>query len=346
MTTDPRKESLSPTPTQATDTSARSTPSSQRVRLLDTVRTIIQARHYSRRTEKAYTGWIRRFILFHGKQHPNKMGHDEISAFLTYLATERKVSASTQNQAMSALLFLYRDVLDVQIDWINMVRAKRPFRLPVVMTREEVRILLNAMSGTPWLVASLLYGSGLRITEGLRLRVKDLDFASEALSVRDGKGQKDRLTVLPSSLEEALTSHLQRVRKQHHQDLERGVGRVMMPNALALKYPNAQAEWGWQWVFPATRHYYSREDGEARRHHLHETVVQRAFKEAVRSIGLTKQASCHTLRHSFATHLLEGGYDIRTIQELLGHKDVATTMIYTHVLNRGGRGVKSPLDRQ
>ena len=314
-------------------------------RLLDAVRTVIRARHYSRRTEKAYTGWIRRFIISHDKRHPKSMGHDEISSFLSHLATQRKVSASTQNQAMSALLFLYRNVLGMQLDWVNIVRAKRPFRIPVVMTREEVRILLDSMSGTPWLVASLLYGSGLRITEGLRLRVKDLDPGAGAILVRDGKGQKDRVTMLPSSLEDPLNAHLERVRKQHQADLEKGMGRVALPSALASKYPNAAGEWAWQWVFPATRHYVSSEDGEYRRHHLHESVVQRAFKEAVRRIGLAKQASCHTLRHSFATHLLESGHDIRTIQELLGHKDVATTMIYTHVLNRGGRGVTSPLDR-
>lgn len=310
------------------------------------VRAAIRARHYSHRTEKAYVGWIRRFVVFHGRRHPRTMGHDEIAAFLSHLATGRKVSASTQNQALSALLFLYREVLGVQLDWVNIVRAKRPFRLPVVMTREEVRILLDAMAGTPWLVASLLYGGGLRITEGLRLRVKDLDFTTRVITVHDGKGQKDRVTVLPLSLVEPLTSHLDRVRKQHQADREQGLGCVALPAALAVKYPRAREEWAWQWVFPATRHYVDDETGKRHRHHLHESVVQRAFKEAVRRIGLVKPASCHTLRHSFATHLLENGYDIRTIQELLGHKDVATTMIYTHVLNRGGRIVKSPLDNR
>ncbi|TDI33396.1 MAG: integron integrase [Acidobacteria bacterium] len=313
-------------------------------RLLDSVREAIRARHYSRRTEKAYLGWVRRFVFFHQKRHPKSMGRVEISSFLSHLATVRKVSASTQNQALSALLFLYRHVLGIQLDWVKIVRAKRPFRLPVVLSRAEVHILLDAMSGTAWLVASVLYGSGVRLTEGLCLRVKDLDFAQRVVTVRDGKGQKDRVTVLPFALIDPLTAHLERVRHQHRADRVRGLGYVALPAALAAKYPRAQEEWAWQWVFPATRHYTDSESGRKHRHHLHESVVQRAFKEAVRRVGLTKQASCHTLRHSFATHLLEEGYDIRTIQELLGHKDISTTMIYTHVLNRGGVSVKSPLD--
>lgn len=323
---------------------ARPAATSGETCLDDSVRAVIRARHYSRRTERAYIGWVRRYIMFHRDRHPKTMGHDEISAFLSHLATERKVSASTQNQALSAILFLYREVLGIQLDWVKIVRAKRPFRLPVVMTREEVRVLLDAMSGTPWLVASLLYGGGMRLTEGLRVRIKDIEFTRREITIRDGKGQRDRVTVLPFSIVDPLTSHLERIRRQHQADREQGLGCVAIPSALAVKYPRAREEWAWQWVFPATRHHVDSDTGERRRHHLHESVVQRAFKQAVRRIGLVKPASCHTLRHSFATHLLEGGYDIRTIQELLGHKDVATTMIYTHVLNRGGRGVRSPLD--
>ena len=312
--------------------------------LLDRVRRAIRTLHYSHRTEKAYAGWIRRFILFHGKRHPREMGHEEICLFLSHLATHRKVSASTQNQAMSALLFLYRDVLNVELDWLKVVRAKRPRRLPVVMTREEVRAVLAAMCGTPWLVTSLLYGSGLRLLEALRLRVKDVDQGRMEVTIRDGKGGKDRVTVLPSALVTPLAAHLERTRAQHLRDLAEGAGHVRVPSAIAVKYPRAPGEWPWQWVFPATRQYVDRDDGEKRRHHLHESVIQRAVKAAVREAGVAKPVSCHTLRHSFATHLLESGYDIRTIQELLGHRDVTTTMIYTHVLNRGGQGVRSPLD--
>jgi integron integrase len=314
-------------------------------KLLDQVRQAITARHYSYRTEKSYIGWIRRFIVFHGKRHPAAMGEAEITAFLSALATQGRVSASTQSQALSALVFLYRVVLRTDIDWLNgIVRAKRPVRLPVVLTRREVRAILNQMQGTPLLMASLMYGAGLRLLECARLRIKDVDFAKGEITVRDGKGGKDRITMLPAALCRELSAHVYRVKKQHQRDLRRGLGSVALPEGIGRKYPRAEWEWGWQWVFPATRFYRDERSGRWRRHHLHESVLQRAVKEAVRASGIAKPASCHTFRHSFATHLLEAGYDIRTIQELLGHSDVSTTMIYTHVLNRGGKGVKSPLD--
>lgn len=273
------------------------------------------------------------------------MGESEIAGFLSSLAIERHLSASTQNQALNALLFLYREVLETKIGLIQgVVRAKRPRRLPVVLTKEEVKKVLGCVSGTSWLMAMLLYGAGLRLMECCRLRVKDIDFSRNQIIVRAGKGDKDRHTVLPVAAKEPLLRHLQAVKRQHEEDLRRGLGRVVLPNALERKYPNAGKEWGWQWVFPATSHYSDRATGEKRRHHLHESVVQRAFKEARLKAGILKPAGVHTLRHSFATHLLEDGYDIRTVQELLGHKDVTTTMIYTHVLNRGGRGVLSPAD--
>jgi integron integrase len=315
-------------------------------RLLDQVRAAIRQRHFSPRTEQAYVGWIRRYVLFHDKRHPAEMGEQEVARFLSSLATAGRVSASTQNQALSALLFLYGEVLGRRLDWLqNVARAKRPIRLPVVLTRQEVESILERLTGVPWLMASLLYGAGLRLMECARLRVKDIDFERNEITVRDGKGRKDRVTLLPQSLRGPLQEHLRRVRALHQKDLARGRGRVALPGALTLKYPNADREWGWQWVFPATRFYYDRLTGLRHRHHLHESVLQRAVKDAARLAGLAKPASCHTLRHSFATHLLEGGYDIRTIQELLGHSDVSTTMIYTHVLNRGGRGVRSPLDQ-
>ena len=274
------------------------------------------------------------------------MGEREVSSFLSHLATERRVSASTQNQALSALLFLYRNVLGRKLDWLNeVVRAKTAKRVPVVLTRDEVRAVISALEGEPRMVATLLYGSGLRLLEALRLRVKDLDFARGEIVVCAGKGDRDRRTMLPRGAARTLEAHLERVRTIHDADVANGAGWVELPHALSRKYPNAGREWAWQWAFPATRHYFHRETGQSRRHHLHETVMQRAVRIAVLKARIAKPASCHTFRHSFATHLLEDGYDIRTVQELLGHKDVSTTMIYTHVLNRGGRGVVSPADR-
>ena len=289
--------------------------------------------------------WIKRFIFFHGVRHPAEMGEPEINRFLTDLAVNKKVSASTQNQALSALLFLYQHVLNQPLGWINLaVRAKKPERLPVVLTQQEVKAILGFMEGSPKLVAALLYGAGLRLMECLRLRAKDVDFTTHQILGRDGKGQKDRITMLPVSVKEALAAPLTRVRQIHQQDLREGAGRVQLPGAWARKYPNADREWGWQWVFPAPTRYFDRQAKMRRRHHLHETVVQSAMKQAIQRAGIAKPATLHTLRHSFATHLLEDGYDIRTIQELLGHKDLSTTMIYTHVLNRGGRGVRRPAD--
>lgn len=323
-----------------------SPPLPPRPRLLDRVRDAIRTRHYSRRTEKAYVHWIRRFIFFHDKRHPAEMGPAEVSAFLSSLAVRDKVAASTQNQALSALLFLYRDVLGVDMPWLDdVVRAKRPQYLPVVLTREETRAVLQHLTGAPRIMALLLYGAGLRLLECCRLRVKDVDFATNQIVIRDGKGRKDRVTMLPAAAKTLLGAHLDRVRAQHQADLRRGAGWVELPGALLRKYPNAGREWPWQWVFPATRFYVDRLTGQRRRHHLHESVLQRAVKEAVRAAGIPKPATCHTLRHSFATHLLEDNHDIRTVQELLGHRDVSTTMIYTHVLNRGPAGVRSPADR-
>jgi integron integrase len=314
-------------------------------KLLDRVRDVIRTRHYSIRTEQAYVGWIRRFILFHDKRHPKEMGADEIEEYLTYLAVERNVAASTQNQALSALLFLYQNVLKKDLDRsIDAVRAKKPKRLPTVLTKEEAQQVLAAMSGTYQLIAKLLYGSGLRLVECLRLRVKDVDFEQRQIIVRDGKGAKDRVTVLPDSLVEPLRKHLLRVKMIHRQDLEDGYGAVYLPNALERKYPNANKEWIWQYVFPSSSLSEDPRSGIVRRHHLHESTGQKAVRKAAKLTRIEKHVTPHVFRHSFATHLLEDGYDIRTVQELLGHKNVKTTMIYTHVLNRGGLAVRSPLD--
>lgn len=315
--------------------------------LLTQVRVAIRTRHYSPRTEEAYVQWVRRFIRFCGLRHPRELGPSDVTRFLSSLAVDANVSASTQNQALAAIVFLYRDVLNMPVGWLStLVRAKRPRRVPVVFTREEVRRLLAQLQGRarPALVVELLYGSGIRLLEALRLRVKDVDFAQHQITVRGGKGDRDRHTMLPERIEGALLRHLAEVRAQHERDIARGSGWVALPGALGVKYPNAGREWGWQWVFPAGRPYEDAQTGQRRRHHMHETVVQRAFKEALHASAIPKKASCHTLRHSFATHLLESGYDIRTVQELLGHRSVETTMIYTHVLNRGGLGVRSPMD--
>jgi integron integrase len=320
-------------------------PTLQPPKLLDQLRSTLRLKHYAYKTEKSYLHWVKRFILFHQKRHPKDMGTIEIEAFLTHLATDLHVAASTQNQAFSAILFLYREVLHQELDTpINALRAHPSRYLPTVLTHDQVLALLKHLTGTHQLIARVLYGSGLRLSEGLRLRVKDIDFAQSQIVVRDSKGQKSRVTMLPKSLIEDLTLHLQHVKRLHQQDLAQGNGLVQLPYALARKYPNAGREWVWQFVFPADRLCCDPRSGLVVRHHLHETGLQKAIKQAVRFAKIEKKVGCHTLRHSFATHLLQTGYDIRTIQELLGHKDVKTTMIYTHVLNRGGRGVRSPLD--
>jgi len=314
-----------------------------RPRLLDRVRAAIRVRHYSYRTEDAYVHWIKRYIFFHNVRHPADMGRDEINGFLSHLAVTERLSASTQNQAFNALLFLYKTVLEKDVGQLrDVVRAERRRRLPVVLTHEEVARLFAHVDGVVLLVCRLLYGSGLRLLEALRLRVKDLDFQRLEIIVRDGKGGKDRLTVLPATCRQELIDHLERVRQQHGEDLGRGLGRAPLPGALARKYGNADREWGWQYVFPASSHYTDRRTGVRHRHHLHETVIQKSVKQATRRAGITKPATPHTLRHSFATELIRAGYDIRTVQELLGHSDVSTTMIYTHVLNRGGRVAPAP----
>jgi integron integrase len=315
------------------------------LRLLDQLREAIRLRHYSIRTERAYVDWVRRFIHFHGRRHPARLGPAEVQDFLTHLAVERSVASTTQNQAKSALLFLYREVLGVQLPWLDeIVGAKQPQRLPVVLTPAEARALLAELSGTMELVASLLYGTGLRLIEALRLRVKDVEFHRRELVVRLGKGAKDRVTVLPENLVLPLQAHLAQVRALHQRDLAAGHGRVWLPDALGVKYPSAPRVWGWQWVFPSSVRSTDPRSGREHRHHLNETTVQKAIAVAARRARIVKPCSPHVLRHSFATHLLQAGYDIRTVQELLGHSDVKTTMIYTHVLNRGGRGVRSPLD--
>jgi integron integrase len=316
-------------------------------RLLDQLRDRIRLKHYSIRTEEAYADWVRRFILYHGKRHPKEMGRGEVEAFLTHLAVVGKVAASTQNQAKSALLFLYKEVLAQELPWLdNVESAKRPQRLPVVLTVDEVRAVLDRTGGTPGLILWLIYGAGMRVMECARLRVKDVDFARREILIREGKGFKDRVTMLPGRLALPLREHLMRVRELHARDLAAGYGEVYLPFALARKYPKAGRDWGWQYVFPSARLSTDPRSGVVRRHHADDKALQRALRQATREADVHKLATPHTLRHSFATHLLQSGYDIRTVQELLGHSDVSTTMVYTHVLNRGGRGVLSPLDLQ
>lgn len=312
---------------------------------LDSVRAAIRTRHYAHSTEKAYVNWIRQYIVFHGKRHPRELGGPEVERFLTHLATRAKVSASTQNQALSALLFMYRHILEIELPWLeNVVRAKRRMRVPVVLTPEEVRSVLENMYGTSRLVADLLYGSGMRRIEALRLRVGDLDFGYRQVTVRDSKGGKDRIVPLPDRVVAPLQAHLKRVQLLHEEDLALGHGEVWLPYALARKLPGAGREWCWQFVFPSQRLKPDRDDGIVRRFHAAPKAIGRALSRAARKAGITKRVGCHTLRHSFATHLLESGHDIRTVQELLGHADVSTTMIYTHVTRRGAGGVRSPLD--
>ncbi|MCA9076255.1 MAG: integron integrase [Planctomycetaceae bacterium] len=320
-------------------------PNQATPRLYDRIVETLRVRHYSRRTEEAYVHWIRRYLEFHGHQHPRHLGERDVNRFLTHLAVTEHVAASTQNQALSALLFLYEHVLEQPLDRIQgVVRARRSKRLPVVLTIDEVTRVMTHLDGNRWLIAMLLYGGGLRLLEGLRLRVKDLDFERAEITVREGKGDKDRVTMLPQAVISPLQKHLKCVRLIHEQDIADGYGRVELPHALARKYPNANREWCWQFVFPQERRWRNRKTGDQGRHHIDESLFSRSLKNAVRQAGLTKRVTSHTFRHSFATHLLTDGYDIRTVQELLGHKDVRTTMIYTHVLNRGGRGVRSPAD--
>jgi integron integrase len=314
-------------------------------KLLDQVRDVIRLKHYSYRTEQTYVHWIRRFILFHNKRHPQDMAVPEIEAFLTHLAVQEQVAASTQNQALSALLFLYRYVLRQELAAVDAIRAKPSRYLPTVLSVAEVIAILEQMTGVHQLVVQLLYGSGLRLREGLTLRVKDLDFAQRQIGIRNTKGHESRVTMLPLRLVEPLHYQLEQAKRLHQQDLQAGYGSVYLPFALERKYPHADRQWIWQYVFPAERRSVDPRSGVVRRHHLDESGLQKALKRAVHAAQVEKRVSCHTFRHSFATHLLEAGYDIRTVQELLGHKDVKTTMIYTHVLNRGGRGVRSPLDR-
>ena len=330
---------------QAPDSLRDPSNASNAPRLIERFRAAIRARHYSQRTEKSYWFWIRYFIFHNNKRHPAEMGAPEVTAFLSWLATNRNVAAATQNQALAALLFLYKAVLERDLPWFdNLVRAKRPVRLPVVLSEAEVRKLLEQLDGVTWMMASLIYGAGLRLQECLMLRVKDVDFAYRQILVRDGKGAKDRVTMLPEGAVQPLQAHLGKVRTLHRRDRAEGYGEVWLPHALSRKYPRAGYEWGWQFLFPSKNRSADPESGVIRRHHLYPDTMSRAVKRATRAAGIVKPVSCHTLRHSFATHLLQSGYDIRTVQELLGHSDVSTTMIYTHVLNKGGRGVKSPLD--
>lgn len=320
-------------------------PQRQPKKLLECVRDELRLRHYSIRTEQAYVDWIKRYIFFHNKRHPREMGGTEVRAFLEHLAVHQNVAASTQNQALNALLFLYEKVLKLGFgDITGVPRARKPKRLPVVLTQGEIQAVLAVLSGTTQLIGKLLYGTGMRLMEGMRLRVKDIDFQRNQILIREGKGGGDRITVLPASLKVPLREHLQRVRVLHESDLAQGYGQVYLPGGLERKYPNANKEWGWQYVFPAKSLSIDPRTAIRRRHHFHEAGIQKAIKIAARLAGVEKNISCHTLRHSFATHLLESGYDIRTVQELLGHKDVTTTQIYTHVLNKPGLGVRSPLD--
>ena len=331
-------------PASALDPTAMADPTPP-PRLLDRLRSEIRVRHYSIRTEAAYVDWARRFILFHGKRHPRDLGTEGVTAFLTHLATERNVSAATQNQAKSALLFLYGQVLKIDLPWLDeVVTARTARRLPVVLTPSEVRALLHESSGVTGVLASLLYGTGMRLMEGLRLRVKNIEFERRELIVRDGKGGKDRVAVLPENLMLPLQSQLSHAKALHGEDIRAGLAGVWLPGALAVKYPHAPRSWGWQWIFPSPVPSADPRSGVVRRHHLHEYSIQKAVSLAARRAHIAKPCTPHVLRHSFATHLLQSGYDIRTVQELLGHADVKTTMIYTHVLNRGGRGVRSPLD--
>ncbi len=314
-------------------------------KLLEQMQVVIRTKHYSLRTEESYLQWVRRFILFHHKRHPREMGASDVEAYLSHLAVKRNVSSGTQNQALSAILFLYKEVLKIELPWLDgIVRARRPSRLPVVLSSDEVARLLAAIEGTHGLMARLMYGTGMRLMEMIRLRVKDLDFELNQIVVRDGKGAKDRITMLPQSLKSTLKDHLRHVKALHESDLREKRGETILPYALDRKYPNAGREWGWQFVFPSKKLSLDPRSKKQARHHLDEKTFQRRIKQAVLISGINKPATSHTLRHSFATHLLERGYDIRTVQELLGHKDVSTTQIYTHVLNRGGLAVRSPLD--
>jgi len=314
-------------------------------KLLDKVTAFMRTRHYSKRTEEAYLDWIKRYIVFHNKKHPAEMGEKEINQFLNHLAVKENVSASTQNLALCAIIFLYKHILKKDPGELNFTWAKKGKKLPVVFSRTEVGKIISKLSGVNWIMINLLYGSGLRLMECVRLRVKDIDFENNNIVVRDGKGKKDRITVLPEKLKEKLELHLEKVEKLHKKDLEEGYGTVHLPDALEKKYRNASRELGWQYIFPASQISFDERTGKSRRHHVDESVLQKAVKEAIKKAGIRKQGSCHTFRHSFATHLLEDGYDIRTVQDLLGHENVNTTMIYTHVMKRGGLGVKSPADK-
>lgn len=320
--------------------------SEKKPKLLQQVRDTLRAKHYSYKTEKAYVHWIKRFILFHNKRHPTEMGEKEIREFINHLAVKENVSASTQNQALCAIIFLYKHVLKKDIgDLGEIVWAKKPRRIPVVFTKKEAKAVLDHLTGRNWIMANLLYGAGLRLSECLQLRVKDIDFEYNQITVRNSKGNKDRVTVLPEIIKKPLLEHLKRVKKLHEEDLQNGFGAVYLPYALERKYPNAAKEWGWQYVFPATQISKDPITGIRRRHHIYETVLQKAVKQAIQKAGISKHASCHTFRHSFATHLIQDGHDIRTVQELMGHEDISTTQIYTHVIKKGGLGVTSPADK-